>query len=394
MLSNGHLTKKEKEAFIDLGYLSSLRGIDSTGLVTITKKKPKSPKISYEIDKNTHNPVVFFMQPDILATIRKPNVTCLMGHSRAAVFGAVNDANAHPYQEGRYIGMHNGVVRKYTPDKWIEDKYTDSRILYQEIEKKGLEPVLANLYGKDAYALTFINTDECTLNMVRNEERPLFFAETPGALYWASEAYMLRLALTRNEIEIKDITSLKEGWLFTYDFVTTKVYDKELDLTRQPVDLPKIEAFFPRKDNVIVLPGVTKYVPKQDATGYIKDWMGLNDPLPKSFLAPGANEESDDYPFLDDLKDISPNARYRIRSAEKKAEWIDVIDVMPLIKKGCFNCKAPSAIDDDLYWLAPSVHLCSECMELPVMTSVVKNAGGVIKGEYYDPNDRYSLYGF
>ena len=390
------MTKQEKDAFIDLGFLSSLRGTDSTGLITVTKKKPRSPKISYTIEKDTNNPVVFFMQADILASIRQPTVTCLMGHSRAAVFGDVNDVNAHPYQEGKIVGMHNGVARKYTPGKWQEHNTTDSRLLFKAIDEEGLEPVLANLYGKDAYALTYLDTDQATLNIVRNDERPLFFADTKGALFWASEAYMLRLALARNNIEINNLNSLVVGELYTYDFIDMKESIRTLDLKAHEKDIWNLGSIFPKreeetKSNVLILPGTTRVPSKEQSTGYVRSWLEskhdrLNDEIPwTNITKPGF----DDIPLF---------GKYKIRGDDRKVKWVDTSEVISVLAKGCFNCRSASDIGDDLYWLSPKIHLCSECMDLPVMASVIQNAGGVIKGEYDDdPNSytkRYGTHGF
>ena len=45
VVSNAHLTAKERNAFNDLGFVSSLRGVDSTGILALSREKPNSPKV-------------------------------------------------------------------------------------------------------------------------------------------------------------------------------------------------------------------------------------------------------------------------------------------------------------------------------------------------------------
>lgn len=229
-----HLLGKEKKAFIDLGMLSFMRGTDSTGVASLTKKKKNSPKVSHELIKDVEHPIDFFKEKDVTRLIYDPRTIMLMGHARYATHGTINAVNAQPMRSGSIVGTHNGVVRRYAPSKQEEDTHTDSRKLFDAIDKEELQKVLNGVYESDSYALAFADLQYQTMNFVRNKGRPLFLCKSKdGAVFWSSEQHMLVFALGRNDIEWDDIDEVPAGVHMSLNLITGET--KAVDLNLKPV---------------------------------------------------------------------------------------------------------------------------------------------------------------
>src|SRR5690606_6243238 len=120
----------------------------------------------------------------------------ILGHCRAATLGEVSDNNAHPFDMGNIIGAHNGTVHSI---RGKSATGTDSEALFKILSEEGLQETV-NAAKHGAYALTWIDTNKHTLNIIRNSQRPLYTMLARGVLYWASEFYMLRLVGHRDNI--------------------------------------------------------------------------------------------------------------------------------------------------------------------------------------------------
>lgn len=416
--SNTHLTKGEREAFIDLGSISYLRGSDSTGICTVTKKKPNSQKIGYDIKKLVEHPVNFFTNDDVRKYIYKPHVTSILGHSRLATHGEVNEINAHPIREGDLVGTHNGTVSKYAPDKKDVATLSDSRLLYRALDKGNFDEVLNDLPWSDAYALAFLDLKYQTLNFIRNDKRPLWFVQTKeGSLFWASESHMIFFALGRNKIEVKNVTELKPEDYYCIDFISGECNTRPL----KKKEVPKYPGLgFPQREkpndeipwkndtgtqsggqtssstpNIcdVVKPGhVDKW---QDTVGHTVSFMNKTrsesfrypDPLAPSRIPEKQSNivdfstwESDlkrydesggtvkpVYPFLvrpTSVGGYDPDqASYQLRKYGVPT-WVSVKVAESHLARGCDYCSAKSSVDDVTYWHSPGEHLCEECYDL------------------------------
>lgn len=192
VLSTG-LNRLEIEAFQDLMVVSTLRGNCGSGIVAV----PTSGKRSIEIFKHAYQTAAeLVFNGDVVKALNKHNYSLLMGHARQPTKGELTLDHAHPHVLSNIIGMHNGTLSELNGEK-LSEKESDSKIFFESMEQYGVEETIKKARG--AYAATYINKREETLNFIRNDQRPLYWAQPSSiqTLYWASEADFLRLVLKR-----------------------------------------------------------------------------------------------------------------------------------------------------------------------------------------------------
>lgn len=206
----GVLTANHDRAMKSLLIVDSIRGIDSTGIAGITRHGP-----DILMAKSVGHAFDLFDQKGYDKVIARQN-RALIGHNRWSTVGASTKNNAHPFQFDHIVGAHNGTLtNKYA---LLDGNFfaVDSQALFNHIDKKGLEDAIAIAGG--AWALTFWDSKDETINFLRNKERPLYLCEaTDGkSIFWASESWMLTACLSRNDIKHTDPWLLKEDehyWL-------------------------------------------------------------------------------------------------------------------------------------------------------------------------------------
>jgi hypothetical protein len=184
--------------FHDLMHVSTLRGTDGAGIVTVPAKHKKDIKCFRTL--RTGSELVWYSQ-DYAAEI-KGHHTLVMGHCRYPTSGDATLASVHPHVSGHIYGMHNGTMETVNGDK-VTKKSNDSKMLFDNIAQYGLKTTVNNSEG--ALALSYINTRDGTLNFYRNSKRNLYFGypeEGTTTVFWASELRFLNMILGR---------SLKDG---------------------------------------------------------------------------------------------------------------------------------------------------------------------------------------
>lgn len=219
----GNLTTKDEATMKRLLLFDYFRGTDSTGLAAVRKNA------DVIISKMASHPIDLFGTKKFDVALSGYSSLVFLGHNRAATKGKVNGANAHPWQYGHIIGAHNGTLDKSSWDALNEllDEPTDvdSQAIFACIEKVGIEETTKLLQG--AWALTWIDLKEGTLNFLRNSGRPLWYAyaEDFKQVFWASEWPMMDAALdmSRTDYDIYEdkegnrFWSVKENWLYRFD---------------------------------------------------------------------------------------------------------------------------------------------------------------------------------
>lgn len=157
----------------------------------------------------------------------------LIGHNRWATKGAVSKGNAHPFEFSSIVGAHNGTLRNVTN---LDDHKTfevDSENLYHHMNNNGVYDTIPVLQG--AFALTWYNKDDNTINLIRNNERPLHycFSENKQTIFWASEQWMLLVAADASGVKIGDLYTLPVGVLFTFQIPRASVDKFDAVVTRK-----------------------------------------------------------------------------------------------------------------------------------------------------------------
>lgn len=197
--------------------LDQLRGFDSTGVAFI-----RATGEDVEVVKDAVLPPVLLELDDFKKNICRVN-RAVIGHNRAATKGAVNKENAHPFHVGSIVGAHNGTLHsmKHLPDFEMFDN--DSHCLFNAINDLGIKDAWARMEG--AAAITWWDQDERTINFARNSLRPLFLyidKDTRRSMWWASEAWMLHIALSRNGIKCDNPFEIKPNTHYAFKYSDNK----------------------------------------------------------------------------------------------------------------------------------------------------------------------------
>jgi predicted glutamine amidotransferase len=199
----GSIGFQEKKMFETMLELDIVRGKDSTGVVFNTEE-------GTYIAKALDVPYLgLYFDDTYIKGMEDKTVNLLLGHNRAATQGAISADNAHPFNFGTVYGAHNGTLSNTTQlDK--PRLSVDSMSLYDHIASNGLEDALVKANG--AYALTWFDSSNGTINFIRNSQRPLFWCLSSDGqtMFWASEVYFLQRAAKKARITLGTIYDLRE----------------------------------------------------------------------------------------------------------------------------------------------------------------------------------------
>lgn len=194
----GNIGPKSEKAMKILLILDALRGTDSTGVACVTRNN------EVRVAKQIGNPYELIDTPSWNRAMQGWHKV-FIGHNRYATQGGVNKKNAHPFDFETLVGAHNGTLHNKGALDDAAHFQVDSENLYHDIEVNDLKTTIAKIRG--AWALTWWDKVDSTINFLRNKERPLFyvFNKEEDVIYWASELWMLEVALSRAEITYGDI---------------------------------------------------------------------------------------------------------------------------------------------------------------------------------------------
>jgi len=187
----GSIIAGDAAIFKQLMFMDTIRGKHATGiaLTGMPHAEPETFKMAIAAP-------YFLEQPPVAELLSAFQYNCVvMGHNRHATKGANGDPlGAHPFVHGHITLMHNGsLTTHYSLTK--ETFTVDSEAICRAFEVEGALNVIPKLNG--AFALTWIDSKEGTLNFVRNDERPLCIGSVANKIYWASERGMLEWMLSR-----------------------------------------------------------------------------------------------------------------------------------------------------------------------------------------------------
>lgn len=343
------ISDEETKIFKELMILSSLRGIDSSGACVVSGEKT----ITAQIAKSTINPTQFLMEKHVKDMLEKNYKVGLMGHTRLATKGNINTKNAHPFRFHNIIGMHNGTCHGEFEGKTKDN--TDSEAIFKNIEEKGTEEGLKYVTNKAwtfAYALIWYEQKTGIVNMIRNYERPLFYAvnKVLKTVFVSSEEHFLECVLKRNSTTYEKIEALPVNTLLSFDL---RERDNILDtMTIKPNFVkPKIWPVAPISERNKHFNTNNKHKNKllED------DWAAYFDEM--------ENAEFSSIPFQ--LEDKRKNQNWKqtavmYRYGYQNKQMLES-DYAKLISKGCKWCQAVGNLSAAVRWINPTEYLCLSC---------------------------------
>lgn len=217
----GKITAKEENAFKILSKLDTIRGEDSTGICSVTKSFG-----DWAYLKDVGTAFQFFETSDTQKLMNRSHLM-LFGHNRAATKGVVNADNAHPFLHGDYVGCHNGTLWAVSNLEDYKKFDVDSENIYYDMSINGHLETLKKLRG--AFALCWYNSRHHTVNLVRNSDRPLYTCNSTDGktMFWASEAWMLHVALSKLGLAHDEPKLLEVQKLLTIDVPIVGAYQTE-----------------------------------------------------------------------------------------------------------------------------------------------------------------------
>jgi asparagine synthetase B (glutamine-hydrolysing) len=206
----GNLSLDAVKAFNNLLYIDALRGMDSTGVASVAFNKDIS------VLKQV-GPALDLIETKAYDNHVSVNKWVLIGHNRFGTIGPKTKANAHPFEHNGIVGAHNGTLTHGAKTRMLKhlDFGTDSEAMIHNISVEGVIETALKLEG--AWAVTYYDSEDNTINLFRNNQRPLFYAFSKDRkqLFWASEQLMLILCLRRNGIDF-EMFELPVGKLYSW----------------------------------------------------------------------------------------------------------------------------------------------------------------------------------
>lgn len=219
----GFVGFNEEKVFKNMLQMDVLRGKDSTGIVCVDRFGDVTTA------KEAWLPQDLLSTRDAKAIFAKSNITCLIGHNRAATVGEINKATAHPFEFENIVGVHNG-----TTDKWRfkrgQSFTVDSEALYDHANTEGMRDAWAHV--SKAASLAYYDKRDNKLHLLRNNERPMCvaYSDDMRTLFFASEAWMIRGACARNNITLNaefGVRNTATNKVYDFDLASIKDYECE-----------------------------------------------------------------------------------------------------------------------------------------------------------------------
>lgn len=268
-IENLSLTSKDIEIFEGLLYCSALRGQDSTGIMIWTGT-------SFETLKGTCSPEQFIFSKEYQKFIKKfdKKIYAIFGHTRLATSGKISVPNSHPFiVNGNISLVHNGNV-KFIQNVNIKEYEVDSLALAFAIEKAAKSPEKVFETFDGAVATVWLDARDQTLNVFRNDARPLASKKAYGVTWIASERGMLNWIVGRTmQNDTVPALLFDTNVLFKFDLNNPKndpqkievIKNTSYDDTNHLYNYPYGDIYSPHK-NWEFYKNKSKYKPKTNDT--------------------------------------------------------------------------------------------------------------------------------
>lgn len=210
----GDLDHRDEEAVKRMMILNYFRGVHSTGFAGIRENN------TVNIAKQLGGPWDLWEYPKFREACSGSWSKAFLAHARHATRGNVTTHNAHPFKFGHIVGAHNGTLDYTCVDslkKELGEEFpVDSMYIFAAIEEFGIKEAISKLQG--SWAISYVNLEDNTFNLIRNKERPLWYgtAEDGKAVFYASEWPMIAAGLAKegHNAEYRKLWRDKEGTRF------------------------------------------------------------------------------------------------------------------------------------------------------------------------------------
>lgn len=211
--------QRERDIFMQMLQTGLLRGWHGTGAMALEEQggisalKVSGPPFQFMTSKKFND---FWGG---LADTKKGYIKSIIGHNRHATTGEKNSDCAHPFMVKHICLVHNGTLMETSTLPDYKKFKVDSHALTNGIAELGIEKALSETAG--AYAIVFFDSKEKTLNLIRNEQRPLFVGvdKFTNRILISSEKEHLSWIMARNQISGGDVSimELPVDTLWTFD---------------------------------------------------------------------------------------------------------------------------------------------------------------------------------
>lgn len=244
---SSYLNENEIENFRTLGAISYPRGDDSTGVMWARRPEGShnNSDIIYGFDKAVADPWGYLYSKNVRELLcSSKNFKAVIGHCRSATVGEINRDNAHPFKFSNIIGVHNGTISNIEK---VNTSGTDSEEIFRRISVKGAKETLLELKG-GAYSLIWFDMFDNTLNIIRNDQRPLWIMRNSSnsTFYIASERVFLDYVDIRSQAVHEDPTSVETNTLYQFNLRQIGAPKLVKDFVPSPSSVP----FFSRQSGI------------------------------------------------------------------------------------------------------------------------------------------------
>ena len=201
-----------RNAFTQGVIIDTMRGPHSTGLAYVDKDGFAE---TYKKPIPGHD----FVETRKFGSIIKDidDYPIMIAHNRWATKGKVNTVNSHPFSHGTITGVHNGSLWTWKNLSPNDDFETDSEYIFKALaDATDTSEVIPYIDG--AFVLVWHDSDDNTLHVCRNDDRPFHIAyiKDEDTIIATSEFEMLEFMMHRNGFESDDIFQAKSGHEFIF----------------------------------------------------------------------------------------------------------------------------------------------------------------------------------
>lgn len=232
--ANG-MYKRDADMFQVMLLLNSLRGAHSTGVLGVDKNS------NMDYIKTTGGPEAFSLwaETDKFMNRIPARYHTVIGHGRFATKGDIDAETAHPFVREDVGMIHNGTMWNYEAlSKELYPNLTfksDSELCVQIIQDQGLEELVKRYTG--GFAFITYNRKENAIQIVRNEDRPMFFFQPEFSHQWLFSSEDEVFAYISAKFHMKGkVLQANPNVIYTFKIGEDKYTSHEVKKYRPPVN--------------------------------------------------------------------------------------------------------------------------------------------------------------